>query len=129
MAKLGDFIAFRAAIELLKDTGKESIINDVYLGALSELQKPVAEMRNMVREIYKPFSTDEISAKISSMLKSSDIKSEVRIVFQTIEGLHEACPGHLGDWYFTGNYPTPGGNKVVNQSFINYIEGRNIRAY
>jgi amidophosphoribosyltransferase len=129
MAKLGDFIAFRAAIELLKDTGKESIINDVYLGALSELQKPVAEMRNMVREIYKPFSTDEISAKISSMLKSSDIKSEVKIVFQTIEGLHEACPGHLGDWYFTGNYPTPGGNKVVNQSFINYIEGRNIRAY
>jgi amidophosphoribosyltransferase len=129
MAKLGDFIAFRAAIELLKDTGNESIINDVYHGALSELQKPVIEMRNMVREIYKPFSTDEISAKISSMLKSSDIKSEVRIVFQTIEGLHEACPGHLGDWYFTGNYPTPGGNKVVNQSFINYIEGRNIRAY
>jgi amidophosphoribosyltransferase len=129
MAKLGDFIAFRAAIELLKDTGNESIINDVYHGAMSELQKPVAEMRNMVREIYKPFSTDEISAKISSMLKSSDIKSEVRIVFQTIEGLHEACPGHLGDWYFTGNYPTPGGNKVVNQSFINYIEGRNIRAY
>jgi amidophosphoribosyltransferase len=129
MAKLGDFIAFRAAIELLKDTGNESIISDVYNAALSELQKPVAEMRNMVREIYKPFSTDEISAKISSMLKSSDIKSEVIIVFQTIEGLHEACPGHLGDWYFTGNYPTPGGNKVVNQSFINYIEGRNIRAY
>jgi amidophosphoribosyltransferase len=129
MAKLGDFIAFKAAIELLKDTGKESIISDVYKGALSELQKPVVEMRNMVREIYKPFSTDEISAKISSMLKSSDIKSEVRIVFQTIEGLHEACPGHLGDWYFTGNYPTPGGNKVVNQSFINYIEGKNIRAY
>jgi amidophosphoribosyltransferase len=129
MAKLGDFIAFRAAIELLKDTGKESIIKEVYEGALSELCKPVTEMRNMVREIYKPFSADEISAKISSMLKSSDIKSEVRIVFQTIEGLHEACPGHLGDWYFTGNYPTPGGNKVVNQSFINYIEGRNIRAY
>jgi amidophosphoribosyltransferase len=129
MAKLGDFIAFRAAIELLKDTGNESIISDVYNGALSELQKPVVEMKNMVREIYKPFSTDEISAKISSMLKSGDIKSEVRIVFQTIEGLHEACPGHLGDWYFTGNYPTPGGNKVVNQSFINYIEGRNIRAY
>jgi len=82
-----------------------------------------------LREIYKPFSTEEISAKISSMLKSDEIKSEVRIVFQSIEGLHEACPGHLGDWYFTGNYPTPGGNKVVNQSFINYIEGRNVRAY
>jgi len=129
MAKLGDFIAFKAAIELLKDTGKEGVIQSVYKKALSELQKPVDEMKNLVREIYKPFSTEEISAKISSMLKSSEIKSEVRIVFQSIEGLHEACPGHLGDWYFTGNYPTPGGNKVVNQSFINYVEGRNIRAY
>jgi len=129
MAKLGDFIAFKAAIELLKDTGKESVIKSVYNAALSELTKPVEEMKNLVREIYKPFSADEISAKISSMLKSDEIKSEVRIVFQTIEGLHEACPGHLGDWYFTGNYPTPGGNKVVNQSFINYVEGRNVRAY
>ncbi|MGC1392038.1 MAG: amidophosphoribosyltransferase [Bacteroidales bacterium] len=129
MAKLGDFIAFRAAIELLKDTGKESVIQTVYNEALYELKKPIDEMKNLVREIYKPFSTEEISEKISSMLKSSEIKSEVRIVFQTIEGLHKACPGHLGDWYFTGNYPTPGGNKVVNQSFINYVEGRNIRAY
>jgi len=129
MAKLGDFIAFKAAIELLKDRGKESIIQSVYNAALSEMKKPVEEMKNLVREIYKPFTTEEISAKISAMLKSDDIKSEVRIVFQSIEGLHEACPGHLGDWYFTGNYPTPGGNKVVNQSFINYIEGKNIRAY
>jgi amidophosphoribosyltransferase len=129
MAKLGDFIAFKAAIALLKETGKESIIQSVYNEALIELQKPVDEMKNLVREIYKPFSTEEISAKISSMLKSDDIKSEVKIVFQSIEGLHEACPGHLGDWYFTGNYPTPGGNKVVNQSFINYVEGKNIRAY
>jgi amidophosphoribosyltransferase len=129
MAKLGDFIAFKAAIELLKDRGKESIIQSVYNEALSEMKKPVEEMKNLVREIYKPFTTEEISAKISAMLKSDEIKSEVRIVFQSIEGLHEACPGHLGDWYFTGNYPTPGGNKVVNQSFINYIEGKNIRAY
>ncbi|MGA2405533.1 MAG: amidophosphoribosyltransferase [Bacteroidales bacterium] len=129
MAKLGDFIAFKATIELLKDTGKESIIQSVYNEALSELRKPVEEMKNLVREIYKPFSTEEISMKISSMLKSDEIKSKVEIVFQSIEGLHEACPGHLGDWYFTGNYPTPGGNKVVNQSFINYVEGRNIRAY
>ncbi len=129
MAKLGDFIAFKAAIELLKDTGKESIIKSVYNGAIAELSKPVEEMRNLVKEIYKPFSTEEISAKISSMLKSDEIKSEVQIVFQSIEGLHKACPGHTGDWYFTGNYPTPGGNKVVNQSFINYVEGRNIRAY
>ncbi len=129
MAKLGDFIAFRAAIELLKDTGKESVINDVYSASIAELRKPVGDMKNLVREIYKPFSTEEISSKISRMLKSEDIKSDVRIVFQSIEGLHEACPGHLGDWYFTGNYPTPGGNKVVNQSFINYMEGRNVRAY
>jgi len=129
MAKLGDFIAFKAAIELLKDRGKESIIQSVYKEALSEMKKPVEEMKNLVREIYKPFTTEEISAKISSMLKSEEIKSDVRIVFQSIEGLHEACPGHLGDWYFTGNYPTPGGNKVVNQSFINYVEGKNIRAY
>jgi amidophosphoribosyltransferase len=129
MAKLGDFVAFKAAIELLKDTGRESLIKQVYDEAVSELKKPVEEMKNVVREIYKPFSPDEISKKISSMLKSDEIRSEVEIVFQSIEGLHEACPGHRGDWYFTGNYPTPGGNKVVNQSFVNYIEGRNIRAY
>jgi len=129
MAKLGDFIAFRAAIELLKDRGKESSIQTLYNEALAELKKPVEEMKNLVREIYKPFTTEEISTKISAMLKSDEIKSDVKIVFQSIEGLHEACPGHLGDWYFTGNYPTPGGNKVVNQSFINYVEGKNIRAY
>jgi amidophosphoribosyltransferase len=129
MAKLGDFIAFRAAVELLKDTGRESVIQSVYNEALAELNKPVEEMKNLVRQIYRPFTTDEISVKISSMLKSDEINSEVKIVFQSIEGLHEACPGHLGDWYFTGNYPTPGGNKVVNQSFINYVEGKNIRAY
>jgi amidophosphoribosyltransferase len=86
-------------------------------------------MKNMVRKIYKPFTTEEISARISQLLKSEEIHAEVEIVFQTIEGLHEACPGHLGDWYFTGNYPTPGGNKVVNQSYVNYIEGRDVRAY
>jgi amidophosphoribosyltransferase len=129
MAKLGDFIAFRAAIELLNDTGKESLIQTVYKEARSELLKPVEEMKNIVREIYKPFTPEAISRKISAMLRSEEIGSEVEIVFQSIEGLHEACPGHLGDWYFTGNYPTPGGNKVVNQSFINYIEGRDSRAY
>ena len=129
MAKLGNFIAFKAAIELLMDNGRESLIQKVYEDAVSELTKPVDDMKNVVREIYKPFTTDQISVKISSMLRSDDIKSGVEIVFQSIEGLHEACPGHTGDWYFTGNYPTPGGNKVVNQSFINYIEGKNIRAY
>ena len=129
MAKLGDFIAFRAAIELLKDTGRESIIDSVFEEALEELEKPVDQMRNVVKGIYKPFAPEEISRKISSMLKSEDIGAEVEIVYQSIEGLHEACPGHAGDWYFTGNYPTPGGNKVANQSFVNYKEGRNVRAY
>jgi amidophosphoribosyltransferase len=129
MAKLGDFIAFKAAIQLLKDTGREALIQNIYKEALAELSKPVDEMRNVVKEIYSQFCPEEISKKISSLLRAEEINAEVDIVFQSIEGLHEACPGHSGDWYFTGNYPTPGGNKVVNQSFINYVEGRNIRAY
>jgi amidophosphoribosyltransferase len=129
MAKLGDLIAFKAAVELLKDNGKELFLRELYEEAKSEILKPVDQIRNLVKEIYKPFCTDLISQKISSLLKSEDIRAEVEIVFQSIEGLHEACPGHTGDWYFTGNYPTPGGNKVSNQSFINYIEGRNERAY
>jgi amidophosphoribosyltransferase len=129
MAKLGDLIAFKAAVELLKDNGNEKLLREIYEEAKSEILKPVGEIRNLVREIYKPFCTDLISRKISSLLKSEDIEAGVEIVFQSIEGLHEACPGHSGDWYFTGNYPTPGGNKVANQSFINYIEGRNERAY
>ncbi|MCU0362689.1 MAG: amidophosphoribosyltransferase [Bacteroidales bacterium] len=129
MAKLGDFIAFKAAIGLLRDRNMEDVIQNVYEEALGELRKPVSGMKNVVRQVYCSFSPREVSAKISSMLRSDDVKSEVEIVFQSIEGLHEACPGHRGDWYFTGNYPTPGGNKVVNQSFVNYIEGRNLRAY
>jgi amidophosphoribosyltransferase len=129
MAKLGDLIAFRAAVELLKETEKESLLEDIYREALSEIKKPVNNIRNLVREIYKPFCPEEISLKISQMLKTKDIKSEVEILYQSIEGLHKACPGHTGDWYFTGNYPTPGGNKVANKSFINYVEGRNARAY
>jgi len=129
MAKLGDLIAFRAAIELLKESGSASLINKIYEDAKAEQLKPVEEIRNFVREIYKPFCAEEISGKISCMLKTSDINAEVKIVFQSIEGLHEACPHHAGDWYFTGNYPTPGGNRVANQSFINYVEGKNIRSY
>jgi amidophosphoribosyltransferase len=129
MAKLGDLIAFKSAVELLKDNGNENLLRKIYEEAKSEILKPVGEIRNLVKEIYKPFCTEMISRKISSLLKSDDIRAEVEIVFQSIEGLHEACPGHTGDWYFTGNYPTPGGNKVSNQSFINYMEGRNERAY
>jgi len=129
MAKLGDLIAFRAAVELLKDNGKGQLLYDIYEKAKSEILKPVDEIINLVKEIYRPFCAESISFKISSLLKTEDINSEVEIVFQSIEGLHKACPDHTGDWYFTGDYPTAGGNKVANQSFINYIEGRNARAY
>ena len=129
MAKLGDLIAFRATIELLNETGKAALINEIYEEAKAEQLKPAEEIQNLVRHIYEPFAADEISEKMSCMLKTSDISAGVKIVFQSIEGLHEACPDHAGDWYFTGNYPTPGGNRVANQSFINYIEGKNIRSY
>jgi len=129
MAKLGDFIAFRAAIELLKQTGKESVISDVYSRAQKELQKADEQMVNVVQDIYAPFTDQEISKQIAIMLRTPEIKAEVIIVYQSVDGLHEACPGHTGDWYFTGNYPTPGGNRVVNRAFVNYVEGVNSRAY
>ncbi len=129
MTKLSDFIAFKAAIELLRDTKQSHFINEVYRRCKESESLPKEEVENFVKEIYKPFTPEEISAKIASMLHTPDVQAEVEIVFQTIEDLHKACPGHVGDWYFTGNYPTPGGNKVANRSFINYIEGRNERAY
>jgi amidophosphoribosyltransferase len=129
MARLTDFIAFRATIELLKDSRKDNIINEVYKKCKKQEALPKEEIINYVKEIYKPFSAKQISDKIAQMLTTADIHAKVIIIYQTIEDLHEAIPGHTGDWYFTGNYPTPGGNKVVNKSFINYIEGRNERAY
>ncbi len=129
MAKLGDFIAFRAAIALLKETGRENIINEVYRKVKDSELLPREEVVNHVKEIYRPFTPQQISDKIAAMLKTSDVHAEIKIVYQTIENLHSAIPGHLGDWYFTGDYPTPGGNRVVNRSFKNFIEGRNIRAY
>ena len=129
MAKLGDFVAFRAAIEMLTEMGKEDVIRQTYEKAVEELKKPVDEMKNVVKAIYELFTPEEISARISKMLKSEKIRAEVEIVFQSIEGLHQACPDNLGDWYFTGNYPTPGGNKVANQSYVNFIEDKDTRAY
>ena len=129
MAKLGDFIAFSATIQLLKDTNQEHIIKEVYNNCKAQEHLPKEEIVNHVKNIYKPFTAEEISKKISEILTPEGIKAKVEIVFQTIEGLHDACPDHQGDWYFTGNYPTPGGNKVVNKSFINYYEGKNERAY
>jgi amidophosphoribosyltransferase len=129
MAKLGDFIAFNAAIALLRDRGMDQIIEDVYTKSLSQMDLPKEEVVNYVKEIYSPFKPEEISAKISELLTPKDMKAPVEIVFQSIENLHKACPNNLGDWYFTGNYPTPGGNKVVNKAFINWKENRNERAY
>lgn len=129
MAKLNDFIAFRAAIALLKDTKQEGIINEVYKKSKAQEGYKKEDIVNYVREIYKPFSIEQISDKISELLTPEHTNAKVQIVYQTIEDLHAACPNDLGDWYFTGKYPTPGGNKVVNKSFINFIEGKNERAY
>jgi amidophosphoribosyltransferase len=129
MAKMGDFIAFEAAIALLRETGKAHLIDDVYRAALEQVQLPKEQVKNVVQRIYEPFTDTEISAKIAQMLTPEGMQAEVEIIYQTVENLHIACPGHTGDWYFTGNYPTPGGNKVVNRAFINWMEKRNVRAY
>src|SRR5690554_919193 len=129
MAKMSEFIAFEAAIELLKERGKAYIIDDVYRKCKEQALYPKEQIRNYVKEIYEPFTADEISKKIAELLTFVGMKSELEIVYQTIENLHTACPNNKGDWYFTGNYPTPGGNKVVNKAFMNYIEGNTNRAY
>ncbi len=129
MAKMTDLIAFRAAIELIKSEKKENKIVKVYKKCINENKKNVNNIKNVVKEIYEPYTDQEISAKISSMLKEKDINADVEVVFQSIKNLHIACPDNLGDWYFSGDYPTPGGNKVVNQAFINYYEGSSNRAY
>ena len=129
MAILGDFVAFQAAIELLKENNKQEIIEDVYKKCTAQISLPKEEMKNHVKEIYAPFSAEEISSKISQILKPNDTKAEVEIIYQSIGDLHVSCPNHNGDWYFTGNYPTPGGNKVVTKAFINYVEGNKKRAY
>ncbi|MAY83139.1 MAG: amidophosphoribosyltransferase [Flavobacteriales bacterium] len=129
MAKLGDFVAFQAAISLLKERGMEKVIDDVYQKCKQQENLPKDEIKNFVKEIYEPFTAEEISAKISELLTPEDINAEVQILYQSLEGLHKAIPNHTGDWYFSGNYPTAGGNRVVNKSFIYYVEGKNKRAY
>lgn len=126
MNKMDEFIAFEAAIELLKETGKAYIIDDVYKKCKEQTSYHKEQVQNYVKEIYKPFTVDEISNKITQLLTPVEMNAEVEIIYQTIENLHASCPDHLGDWYFTGNYPTPGGNKVVNKAFINYIESRKV---
>jgi amidophosphoribosyltransferase len=129
MAKLGNFIAFQAAIALIKQKGMENLITEVYNKCKFSEKSGTLKEENYVKAIYQPFEYEEVSDKISSLLTHKNINAEVKIIFQTVGNLHKACPNHKGDWYFTGNYPTPGGNKVVNRSFINYVEGIDKRAY
>ena len=129
MAKMGDFIAFEAAIQLLKDRGMEDRIQQVYQRCLSQIDLPKEHIVNHVKDIYSPFTDQEVSDKIAVLLTPPKLNAEVKIIYQTVENLHLSCPHNLGDWYFTGNYPTPGGNKVVNKAFINWVEGKNERAY
>ena len=122
MARLEEFCAFRAAIALIEERGMGQLMNDVYEACLAELCKPVAEQSNRVCDVYRPFTTEEINLKMAEMLRPLGMETPVEFVFQTVEGLHVACPDHPGDWYFTGRYPTPGGNRLVNQAFVNYFE-------
>jgi len=129
MTRMGEFVAFNAAIELLKERGLQQTIDNVYQKCLLQKDLPKEKIINHVKDIYAPFSEQEISDQIAKMVKDSNINAEVKVIFQSVENLHNACPEHTGDWYFTGNYPTPGGNKVVNTSFINWVEGNNERSY
>lgn len=129
MSKMGDFVAFQAAIALLKDHGKEHILQEAY-GLCKELQRTnTLHAQNVVKNVYKPFTPEQISAKIAEILTPEGIRAKVEVIYQSIESLHEACPNNLGDWYFTGDYPTPGGNRVVNKAFMNFMEGKNERGY
>lgn len=129
MSKLGDFIAFKAAVELLHETGRQQLLTDL-LAECKELQRNnQLHTVNVVQKLYEPFLLKEISAKIAELITPKDINIPVQVIYQTIDSLHEACPTNLGDWYFTGNYPTPGGNKVCNKAFMNYMEGKNVRGY
>lgn len=127
MSRMAEFCAFRAAIQLLKEQGKQCIIDGVYRKSKAQEGKPKEEVVNYVTEIYKPFSQEEVSAKIAEMLTDDDINAQVQIIYQSIEGLHKSIPNNPGDWYFSGNYPTPGGNKMVNQAFINWYEGNTMK--
>ncbi|HZG01589.1 MAG TPA: amidophosphoribosyltransferase [Chitinophagales bacterium] len=129
MSRMKDFVAFRAAVALLKERGMDNVIDDVYDKCLAALELEDSEMANEVKAIYAPFTAEEIADKCAELLTEPSVNAEVKIIFQSIENLHDACPSHRGDWYFTGNYPTPGGNRVVNKAFVNYMEGVDARAY
>jgi amidophosphoribosyltransferase len=129
MSKMGEFVAFDAAIALLRERKMDNVITAVYNKCKAQADAPKEEVINHVKEIYAPFTPEEISDKIAQIITPKEVSAKVEVIYQTLEGLHEACPDHLGDWYFSGDYPTPGGNKVVNRAFMNWMEGKNARAY
>jgi amidophosphoribosyltransferase len=129
MSKMKEFVAFRAMMGLLKDHKKEALAQEVYQKCQEALASGTAKEKNFVQELYDQFTPEEISEKVAQIVKAANVRAEVQVIFQTIEGLHEACPNHTGDWYFTGNYPTPGGMRVVNRAFVNFMEGKEGRAY
>jgi amidophosphoribosyltransferase len=129
MSKLGDFIAFNAAIELLKERGMEDLLKDLYEQCKALIVSDQLHTVNVVKQVYKPFTNEELTNKIAQLITPKGLALPVDVIYQDIESLHAACPNNLGDWYFTGNYPTPGGNRVVNKAFMNYMEGKNTRGY
>jgi amidophosphoribosyltransferase len=129
MSRMGEFVAFEAAISLLKDTDREDVIVNVYNKCKDSQGLPKEQVENFVKAIYEPFTDQEISDRIAKIITPPNINAEVQVIYQTLDNLHIACPDHLGDWYFSGDYPTPGGNKVVNRAFVNWMEGKNQRAY
>jgi amidophosphoribosyltransferase len=129
MSRMGEFVAFEAAVSLLKESGKEDILIDVYQKCKEDFDLPKEQAKNHVKAIYAPFTDEQISKRIAEIITPKDLNAEVEVIYQTLDNLHTACPQHLGDWYFSGDYPTPGGNKVVNRAFVNWMEGKNQRAY
>jgi amidophosphoribosyltransferase len=129
MSRMNEFVAFRAMLSLLKKTGQEHKLDEVYEECKRQLTLPAAKARNVVQDLYGLFSDDEICEEIARLITPIDMKASVQLVYQTVENLHKCCPNHSGDWYFTGNYPTPGGNQVANRSFVYFMEGRLDRAY
>lgn len=129
MSKMSEFVAFQALVELLRKNNKEYLLDEAYQRCKAQEKKPKEEVTNEVKALYKEFTPEQISAEIAQIVKPVDLDLEIEVIYQTLEGLHEACPNHTGDWYFSGDYPTPGGNKVVNKAFIYYMEKINERAY
>jgi amidophosphoribosyltransferase len=129
MSKLKDFVAFQAAVALVKETGREAVLKQIYEACKASFDLPRDQVKNEVTTLYKLFKPHEVEEKIAAILRPADLKAQFQVIYQSVEGLHAACPNHTGDWYFTGDYPTPGGNRVANRSFVNFMENSDARAY